>query len=218
MYNTQMVVGFGLCCSVLMASSFPNFYVLSWTLGWFMYSWTYLWSPGITGRRAVDKRYLLSVFDLATSYFGLNLYRAHDKPLPTANGEKYILGYHPHGLMPFACCWATSNSKWAALFPELSPAYLTASYVLPFNHLLLFVCFDGPFELIAGRITHVIPLMRDIGQWLGGFEVTLQGFMSALHQRKSVIIVPGMSTSNTTPSYFTAPPIAPIYNTCRWTG
>lgn len=36
-----------------------------------------------------------------------------------------------------------------------------------------------------------MPLMRDIGQFMGGFEVTIQGFISALTSRKCVLVVPG---------------------------
>ena len=44
---------------------------------------------------------------------------------------------------------------------------------------------------LTSSITHVIPVMKDLLQWFGGYEVTREGFTAALKKEKSVIVVPG---------------------------
>eukprot|EP00042_Codosiga_hollandica_P046386 m.487527 g.487527 ORF g.487527 m.487527 type:complete len:665 (+) comp57225_c0_seq1:169-2163(+) len=166
-YNLQIFVAFGMVASFVLASTYPNFFVVAWTLGWIIYPPTYFWSPGVTGRRQLQPESYQWLMNLVVRYFDLKIFRDFKGTYSFDNGEKYILGYHPHGLLPFSCAWMTKSALWKKLIPELSPGLLTAS------------------------ITHVVPLMRDLGHYMGGFEVTLQGFLSALHLKKCALLVPG---------------------------
>jgi hypothetical protein len=62
------------------------------------------------------------------------------------------------------CGWSHHTKQWQALFPGILPATLTSS------------------------VTHVIPIMKDINQWMGGYEVTRRGFIRALEKRKVMFI------------------------------
>ena len=127
-YNTQTIMGFLLCMSVVMAATWPNFVVYSWIAGFFVYGPTYLWNPSITGARAWRVASYQPLFDIVSSYFDLQIFSAikGTRGLPMDDGERYIFGYHPHGLLPVSCSWTTSSSLFTNMFPNFRMAYLTA--------------------------------------------------------------------------------------------
>lgn len=49
--------------------------------------------------------------------------------------------------MPLSCAVGTRSGQWTKLFKNIQPAVLT------------------------GTVVHYVPLIRDVAQWLGGFEV-----------------------------------------------
>ena len=167
LYNTQMIVGAAMIISAIASPIMPNVCILGWIIVSIFYIPTYFYSPGITGNRALPVSSFRWLGDVVASYFSLKIIRESEKPFPFDNGEKYILCYTPHGILPISCAWATSTTLWNNLFPNIRPAYLTAS------------------------VTHVLPLMRDIGHYLGSFEVTTQGFVSALRKFRCALMVPG---------------------------
>ena len=130
LYNIQILVGFLLCMSFALSATFPNTIVVLWILGFVLYSPTYLWAPGVSGRRVWKVTSYRPIADIIASYFDLKVYSAVDGQLSMDNGQKYIFGYHPHGLLPLSCAWATSSSIWNAVFPNFRVAYLTARFVL----------------------------------------------------------------------------------------
>jgi hypothetical protein len=124
-YNTQTIMGFLIWMSVQVANIWPNFIVMSWLVGVVVYGPTYLWSPGLTGRRRFPIGTFQPIYDIMASYFDLKIFSAA-KEFPTKNGEKYIFAYHPHGLLPISCAWSTQCSAWMKMFPKLRLAYMTA--------------------------------------------------------------------------------------------
>ena len=97
-------------------------------------------------------------------YFYARITRDTEKPLDPA--EKYVIGYHPHGMIPIAANWFSNTSLWISLFPNIIPYTLTAS------------------------IMHVAPLLRDITQYFG-VEVTRPSFIAGLEKFKALCLVPG---------------------------
>jgi hypothetical protein len=61
--------------------------------------------------------------------------------------HRYIFGFHPHAIMPLSCAVGTRSGQWTRLFRDIQPALLTSTVV------------------------HYVPLIRDVAQWFGGFEV-----------------------------------------------
>jgi hypothetical protein len=126
LYNVQVLTGFSLCMSFALSATYPNLIVLGWILGFIFYAPTYLWAPAVSGRRVWRTSSYRPVANMIASYFDLKVYNAGKTTLSLDNGEKYIFGYHPHGLLPISCAWATSSAIWDAVFPNFRLAYLTA--------------------------------------------------------------------------------------------
>mmetsp|Transcript_18202 Transcript_18202/g.55789 ORF Transcript_18202/g.55789 Transcript_18202/m.55789 type:complete len:618 (-) Transcript_18202:148-2001(-) len=79
-------------------------------------------------------------------------------------GEAAILGYHPHGIIPF-------NAALLTTCPE----------------------FDPPTRCVVAvdAFVHAIAWMRDLSQWLGARECTREAMRRALDDGRSVVLVPG---------------------------
>ena len=140
----------------------------AWAVGGSLYASTYGGDPSRTGSRSwpAFQRVAKRIFDrVFVPYFSLSIVRDSPKPLDPA--QKYIFGYHPHAIIPIACQWTCLTSKWEAKFPGIRPATLVSS------------------------IVHMAPIMRDVTQWNGGFEVSREGFREALAAVGSVMLVPG---------------------------
>lgn len=159
---TLLPVVFGLNQSVI---------VLLWVAASCGYAYTYVGNPSGTGRRnwpAFRSFIQKHVFDpLFEPYFGMRLIRDTPKPFPTDAGQKYIFGYHPHGIIPLAAGWCSLTKQWKSLFPGLEPSVLTSS------------------------ILHNIPLARDVIQFSGGRDVSWSSFKSAIMSIGSVLLIPG---------------------------
>lgn len=84
--------------------------------------------------------------------------------------RQVILGFHPHGIFPITHIWVSSCLQWRKKLPNLHIHPLTAS------------------------IIHVVPVMRDIAQWLGGGDVSKKSLYNLLSMGKSVEIVIGGQT------------------------
>jgi len=84
-------------------------------------------------------------------------------------GEAVIVGFHPHGIIPFVAALMTLSPAWKK---RVAPALER-----------VVVCTDA--------FTHVVPWMRDLGQWLGGRECTREAIGRALGEGTSVVLVPG---------------------------
>ena len=97
-------------------------------------------------------------------YFNAVLIR--DGP-PLDPKETYVMGFHPHGILPLTCMWIQFTSQWQVLLPDIFACPLSASVV------------------------HHVPIIRDILQWLGVREVSRKSFENALRSGQSVVLVPG---------------------------
>ena len=81
--------------------------------------------------------------------------------------QRYVFGYVPHGLYPLGAAYLPLLPAWRRLMPGIRPPTLCASIVF------------------------VLPVLRDLLQWLGLRVVTKQTFIRTLEQRNSLIVVPG---------------------------
>ena len=84
-------------------------------------------------------------------------------------GEAVVLGFHTHGIIPFNAGLMTYGDAWARLVSPTLPRCIVAT----------------------DAFTHVVPWMRDLGQWLGARECTRECIGKALDDGVSVILVPG---------------------------
>jgi len=170
LFKPEMVI-FGVAYGALTAWA-PNYkwVVIGWVFASAIYVMTYRGRPAATGERTwpLFQRVSQLVFDnVFVPYFELEIIRGTPEPFEVGGDHKYIFGYHPHGIIPIACQWTSLTSKWSEKFPGLQPAVLVST------------------------IVHNVPIMRDVAQWNGSFEVTRHGFLSALRSRGSVLLVPG---------------------------
>ena len=81
--------------------------------------------------------------------------------------QRYVFGYVPHGLYPLGAAYLPLLPMWKRLLPGIRPPTLCASIVF------------------------VLPVLRDLLQWLGLRVVSKQTFIRTLEQRNSLIVVPG---------------------------
>ena len=79
-------------------------------------------------------------------------------------GEAVILGYHPHGIIPFNAAMMT----------------MCHEFQLPTRCVVAVDAF-----------VHAVLWMRDLGQWLGARECTREAMGRALEANRSVVLVPG---------------------------
>ena len=120
--------------------------------------------PSCSGSR-YNPSYIQFLTDDMSKYFSFSLVRSRKEPFNPE--DHYVFGYHPHGIIPLGLGWTTSSRPWAKLFPGILPASLSST------------------------ITHNVPIMRDILQLAGGYDVSRKGFIKAFNDRSSVALVPG---------------------------
>jgi 1-acyl-sn-glycerol-3-phosphate acyltransferase len=78
-----------------------------------------------------------------------------------------ILGFHPHGIIPYTAGLGFLHPRWQHLLPGLFPHYMTDSFI------------------------HSVPGIRDGAQILGAREVSRENIRSALQDGLCTMIVPG---------------------------
>ena len=69
--------------------------------------------------------------------------------------------------MPLTVMWVRTCSQWSTLFPGVIFCPLTAS------------------------VMHLVPLMRDLLQYIGGREVSKDAIQLALRSGKNCLLIPG---------------------------
>lgn len=79
----------------------------------------------------------------------------------------YIFGFHPHGVVPLTLFWLGVCDDWQNLFPGIK------------------------FSALSASVMHLVPLMRDVIQWLGCREVSKASFQNALRTRRNCLLIPG---------------------------
>ena len=121
--------------------------------------------PGFTGKSSWDyfrKQHLLwSCFE---RYFQLNI--ICESAIDEQQGP-VLMGFHPHGIYPLTTFWGTRGPSFRAAFPNLEVDVCGAS--------VMFNC----------------PVLREILLWSGGREVSAASIRHCLHQRRSILLVPG---------------------------
>lgn len=139
--------------------------VVALTVFIYVYEVTYRGNPQHSGSRMRPSWVTEgSMFlDAAQRYFSGKVIRS----TPLDPSEQYIMAFHPHGIMALSVMWLQFTDQWRKLFPGVYAHILTAS------------------------VLHQIPYARDVLQSFGGREVTRQAFVATLHEKESVMIVPG---------------------------
>ncbi|TDH70759.1 uncharacterized protein CCR75_000501 [Bremia lactucae] len=139
--------------------------VLLITIFIYIYELTYRGNPQQTGCREraswVKGRSIL--FETVKRYFSGTIIRM----APLDPKKRYVLCFHPHGIMPISIMWLQFTAQWRQLFPNFYAHILTAS------------------------ILHQIPLARDLLHFYGSREVSRTVFANTLRQNESVLVVPG---------------------------
>ena len=106
--------------------------------------------------------------------------------------KTYVLGFHPHGIVPITVFWlrccddhwqVTGNGGVAHLerHPAMTSVHpnCTASAQTSTQDL-----FPGVnFSMLTASVMHLVPLMRDLMQYMGGREVSRESFRHALQVR-----------------------------------
>lgn len=142
---------------------------------------TFRGRPEVTGGRYLGEKLefwkggpsLYALLDGVEGYFqGRLVWTAEGKegkgqPSPQKQPQPHILAFHPHGVQPFTVFWIQLSRAWRAAMPGRRFCVMTAS------------------------VTHYVPLMRDVLQWLGGREVSKEAILHALGRGESVLLVPG---------------------------
>jgi len=131
-------------------------------------------APEVSGVREwpAFRQLMAPVWALATSYLRIKL--IEDKGEPGAGppacafepGRPTVAGFHPHGVIPYTAGLITMSKSWRE-------RYATVPHVL------------------TDFFTHLIPLMRDIAQWVGGREVSRDAISTLLGAKEAVMLVPG---------------------------
>lgn len=168
-YNTQNIVFVATIISVVIfVKIYPKLTVALWVLGWALYPLSFIGAPNSRGTRVITWFRGHWMFRHLSAYFDLKIVYDSTDPLPPATGsQRYIFGFHPHGVIPLTIGWATLSDLWGKIFPNIHPAPLASS------------------------VLHVVPLTRDLNQMFGGYAVTRTGFLSALRTAGSAIFIPG---------------------------
>lgn len=140
------------------------------TISHFLYvGLTYKGAPEITGCRELERikrdgPIIHYLGDTVRRYFGGYIVKEGELD----PDKVYVLGFHPHGILPITVFWLRCcDDKWKLLFPGVTFSMLTAS------------------------VMHFVPIMRDIMQWMGGREVSRESFRHALRAGRSCLVVPG---------------------------
>ncbi len=163
LFNLEKIFAAIILLSILFADYLPHLIVGLWLLGAMLYLPTFWGHPSRTGRRNIASLRCHWLFDELANYFRLSV--APMAPLDPRH--KYIMGFHPHGILPVTCGWVHFTTLWKTMLPGIIPASLTSTVV------------------------HYVPVMRDVLQMMAGLEVTREGFTRGLEQFGSTIFVPG---------------------------
>jgi len=126
-------------------------------------------APAHTGRRewgAFKLWWGTHIVDAMSCWLGgLEVLRSSKSVLPP--DEKYVFGYHPHGLLPAGAAYMASAPAFKQTLPGIEPVTLVAS------------------------VLFAVPLLRDIAAWGGLRKVSRDTFVLALETRRSVLLCPG---------------------------
>jgi len=132
-------------------------------------------APEVSGARewaTFREVFFRPVFALATSYLRIKVIDdkgelGADAPqVAFEPGRATIAGFHPHGVIPYTCGLMFLSSGWRERYSVL-PHFLTDFF------------------------THLLPLMRDINQWVGGREVSRDAISKILNEKGTLLLVPG---------------------------
>lgn len=143
-----------------------------------LYTFTYAGSPQIDRSRSLSPRaleYLQCLWDAIARYFHLRVVattplaaNATTPPGDGAPGRKIIYGFHPHGVCPYTCLWATMGSAWKSLhLPK--PVVHVSSYLM------------------------AVPVVRDVLLALGVADCTLDAMRASCFDPTvhALLLVPG---------------------------
>lgn len=79
----------------------------------------------------------------------------------------YQFCFHPHGIYPMTCFWATRSEEFQALHPDIEVDILGASVIM------------------------FAPAMRELFLWAGGRDVSRRALLQCYSERRNVMLVPG---------------------------
>eukprot|EP00937_MAST-01D_sp_MAST-1D-sp2_P004935 g4935.t1 len=114
--------------------------------------------------------------------------------------RKQIFGFHPHDILPFDCAISPNTNAWheaealAAAHAGRSPAGGRSEEDDPSEKSRSDAGDERqrlPPSVLSSSILHTAPLMRDVNQWAGGFDVSSRGFDAGLDVARRVMLVPG---------------------------
>jgi hypothetical protein len=130
-----------------------------------MYLSTYRGRPSLTGSRSWP------AFRRSALLWG-SMERYFDgKIIPQGELQEsagpYIFGFHPHGIYPMTCFWATHGQQFRSAYPGLT------------------------VDVCAASIMFHAPILREIIMWAGGREVSGSALRYALKSKRSVMLIPG---------------------------
>lgn len=165
LFNTEKLNFVYMAVSFVLAPYYPLTMIGAWTLAYALYWGTFAGDPSVTGRRAWAAARGARIFDFMASHFPFRLKR--DSPTELNPADRYLLGYHPHGILPLTMGWAHQTTQWLKLFPGITPSTLSST------------------------VLHFVPVVRDFNQLLGGLEVSKPAMVMAMEQQRSAILVPG---------------------------
>ncbi|KAJ9451604.1 Diacylglycerol O-acyltransferase 1 [Diplonema papillatum] len=143
---------------------------------WVIYMTTYIGEPekGKRERRRAGWMNWTSFWDRIGEYFGGRVLLSKELQELMSEGKgpadpkaQFMVGYHPHGIMPSGVAWGILCSEWKRSLPNFQVTALTAS------------------------IMHFVPLMRDILQWNGVREVSKQTLLRTIDQGLNPMVVVG---------------------------
>eukprot|EP00759_Apiculatamorpha_spiralis_P049286 PhF_6_TR44215/c0_g1_i1/m.67912 len=105
------------------------------------------------------------IWNSISDYFSFELVAA--KGVELKPGRSYMMCFHPHGIYPLTCVWATRTTSWVKRFPGIAPSVHSASVVFG------------------------IPVLRDVLLWLGTCDVSRAALVNGIQDKRSFILVPG---------------------------
>ena len=97
--------------------------------------------------------------------------------------KTYVLGFHPHGIVPITVFWLRCcDDHWQVLVRAVSDMLILPLQLLSIRFpLRAQELFPGVnFSMLTASVMHLVPLMRDLMQYMGGREVSRESFRHAL--------------------------------------